>query len=212
MTIVYQCSELLGKKQYSSFFESIPRVHSLLTEEERKELLQEVVSFYYKEEYAAQFRMAFDLIIGEELNLDFNLQDWAPSLLSQVLASAPYIELFDYFLEKGASLNFVADALFFYPEEEWETILQELPAGRYITCLDFADEVICHEAEHDFELPPAKREGSYIVPTIRTITIGEQEYLNLYQQAKSFHRLANLLKLRDHIIRLGGMRKAELEV
>jgi hypothetical protein len=71
--MIPQLNELLEAKQYDDFFYSLPKIISDFTEEERQELLTDIIDYYYDGKYFAQFKKAFELIIGAKLNLNFNI-------------------------------------------------------------------------------------------------------------------------------------------
>ncbi len=98
----------------------------ILSQVEKQLLLIVIFDEYYDFKNYSLFKKVFDIIIESKINLNFKIVNhWADNLLSLVVLRAPHIQLFDYFIDKGAKLNFVSKASDKYDQSQ--------------TCLDFAE-------------------------------------------------------------------------
>jgi hypothetical protein len=206
--------EHLENKDYALLSKDLDNAINKLSEKQKQELLSDIIDYYYEDKHFGFFKKLFDKIIGSKLNLDFNIEHWAPTFLSLVILRAPYIELFEYFIKKGANVNFIGDSWAFYTEEDKEIERKLQMFEQYQTCLDFAqlklDDLLT--VDYNYSVPENKlnlnwRE-SYLVDG--EITISKREYLYLHEQLEYLNNLINTDKLKDHIIRAGGKTYEEL--
>lgn len=208
-----QLNEILETKRFDDFFSSLPKIVAELTEKERQDLLVDIIDFHYDRKQFPKFKKAFDLIIGSKLNLDFNIDHWAPTFLSLVILRAPSIQLFEYFLKKGANINFIGDTLAFEEGESLEYEKKHLLFGQYQTCLDFAqiklDDLLT--TDYNYDVPDKKIEGHHADIEDGEITISKMEYLYLHEQSEYLFDLINTDKLLDHIKNSGGKTYEELK-
>ena len=210
-----QLNEILEKKRFDDFFSSLPKIVSELTEKERQELLVDIFDFHYDRRQFSKFKKAFNLIIGSKLNLNFNIDHWAPTFLSLVILRAPSKELFDYFIKKGANINFIGDCYAFETEETINHETKELEIERYSTCLDFAqlklDDMLV--IDYNYDVPEKIIDGNWreLTEDDGEITISKNEYLYLYEQSEYLFDLINTDKLLVHIKNSGGKTYEELK-
>ncbi len=205
--------ELLEQNKYHIFFAELPTFIGKMPEKQRQELLVDIVDCYYNHNRFSEFKNAFDLIIGDKLNLDFNIEHWAPSFLSLVVLRWPIIELFDYFTKKGANINFISDTLAFESAEDLEFEEKQLLFGRYQTALDFAqikldDKLSC---DYYYGLPQSEPEQPCDnVNNNEIVTISKAEYMELQEQSWYLKDLVHTSRLIDYIKSLGGKTFEEL--
>ncbi|MAN60210.1 MAG: hypothetical protein CMC08_10280, partial [Flavobacteriaceae bacterium] len=161
----------------------------------------------------SKFKKAFDLIIGSKLNLNFNIEHWAPTFLSLVILRAPSKQLFEYFLKKGADINFIGDTLAFEEGESLEFEKKHLLYGQYQTCVDFAQIKLNDllTTDYNYDVPDKKIEGHHTEVENGEITISKMEYLYLHEQSEYLFDLINTDKLLDHIKNSGGKTYEDLK-
>lgn len=213
MNITYKNKivDLLEVQRYDEFLLVLEEIAKELDEEKRQNLLELIVDCYFTRQYQLKFKRAFDLLIGSDLDLNFNVDSWGASFLSLVILRIPSIPVFDYFLGKGAVVNFIGDNRAF---EDGKFLKEEDLNGRYETCLDFielrlADLLLI---DYSYTVPEKKINGYYTDSKIKgeKITITKEEYLYLHEQSEYLHTLIETGKLKDHIVRLGGKTYREL--
>lgn len=208
--MVNQLNEILEAKLYDDFFNELPKIVLELTEEERKTLLVDIIDYHYTYKYHKEFVDSFDLLIdtNTKLNLNFNIDHWAPTFLCLVILRAPFVDLFDYFIKKGADINFVGDVLAFENEVNYEFEKKFLLFGQFQTCLDFIDNILgdLFMVDYFHEVPGKRIEEDWreVTEDEGDITIPKKEYLNLYEQAEYLYALISTEKLKRHIIFSGG--------
>ncbi len=213
LQMVKQLNEILETKRLDDFLESLPKIISVLSTKERQKLLVDIIDFHYDRKNFSKFKKAFDLIIGSKLNLNFNIDHWAPTFLSLVILKAPSIKLFEYFVKKGANINFIGDTLAFEEGANLEYEKEHLLYGRYQTCLDFAqvklDDLLT--TDYNYDVPNKKIIGNHRDTAEGAIIISKSEYLYLYEQAEYLFNLINTDRLLDHIKYCGGKTYEELK-
>ena len=205
--------KLLENNKYDIFFAELPTFIGKISEKQRQELLVDIMDYYYDHNHFSEFQNAFDLIIGDKLNPNFNIDHWAPSFLSLVVLRWPVIELFDYFIKKGANVNFISDTLAFEKAEDLEFEEKHLLFGQYQTVLDFAqikldDKLSC---DYNYGLPESEPEQSCNeVNNNETVTINKAEYLELQEQSWYLKDLVHTSNLIDYLKTIGGKTFEEL--
>jgi len=169
----------------------------VLSQEEKQLLLIVIFDEYYDFKNYSFFKKVFDIFIESKINLNFKIVNhWADNLLSLVVLKAPHIQLFDYFIDKGAKLNYVSKASDKYEQSQ--------------TCLDFSEMKFYDAVEdNEFEF------FSDINPNFDTILedkvcIDKSEYLGLLERSEKLKDIYETYKLINHIIAIGGKRFAEL--
>lgn len=215
--MIGQLNEILEAKMYDVFFKELPKLVLDLTEEKRKTLLIDIIDYHYDYKHYKKFIDTFDLLIdtNSKLNLNFNIDHWAPTFLCLVVLRAPYIDLIDYFISKGADINFIGDVLAFEQEENIEFEKKFLLYGQFLTCLDFAQIKLgdIFLVDYNYDVPNKKLEEDWreITDDEGDITISKREYLNLYEQSEFLFDLICSEKLKHHLIYLGGKTFDEIE-
>lgn len=197
----------IEKNDFDAFQSDWLNLKETLTEKEKQKLLTEILDDHYSEKNFSFFIKVFDKIIDTKISLDFSIDHWAPTLLSLVAHKASR-QLFDYFLRKGATLNFIGDR---YAFETEETIKREVGADltyRFSTCLDYAllklgDTLTVY---YSYSVPETKE---YVtswqdINENEEITIKKQDYYYLIEQSQYLHDLIHTDRLVDHIKLLGG--------
>ncbi len=133
-----QLFKMLENKQISTFLSMKDKIVKELTIDERKEFLIEVIYYIFDKVDEDNFIKIIDVIIGNDLIINCNIDEWAPSLLALIIYTKPSLKIFKYLVEqKGGDINFVADAYAFYTEKEIEQEGYDPDYPRHQTCLDF---------------------------------------------------------------------------
>jgi len=202
----HELIELIEQNKFKEFNTELRANIKGYTEKQRQKLLVDIMDCYYHRDMFLEYLQTFDIIIGKKLNLNFNIDHWAPTFLSLVTLRAPHKDIFDYFIGKGADINFVGDSCAF------DKIKEVCILPRYLTCLDFIEFTF-----YDFfltfgyDIPKKKIEGHWTKYNNEdTITLTKSEYLHLHEQSKFLFDLIHTDKLTDHIKRCGGKTYNEL--
>lgn len=209
-----QLSKLFYEKKFSEFTSALSEHLPKLTEKDKQELLVSMIEQFdvWDNRLFPKLIPAFDKIIDTKVNLNFNIDHWAPTFLSLVIHWLATKESFDYFVRKGADINFVGDDLAFATPKE---IAEEEKFGfeRYSTCLDFAllkRDDIC--LLHESYLPENLVEDSWkSYDNYEKIAVGKADYVLLYDRAKTLNIFVGTDNLIDHIRRIGGKEYEELK-
>ncbi|HOY30272.1 MAG TPA: hypothetical protein PKW80_00185 [Bacteroidales bacterium] len=160
----------------------------------------------------------FDVIIDKDLPLDCNIKHYAPTFLSLAVDKSSR-KLFDYFLQKGAGIDFIGDRYSFETKKFIKKEVGDDLMIRDYTCLDFAELKYADatSVDFDFKLPEEAvrhRCGddcrSEKMKTIE-ITVKKCHYCDLLEQVEYLHGLINTGYLIDYIKSLGGKTYIELE-
>ena len=165
------------------------------SQKDKQELLISILDENYNHKNFNFFKKVFDTIIESKIDLNFNIEnDYAENILSLVVLNAPHIEVFDYFIEKGAKLNFYNKT----NDDEKQT------------CLDFA-EMKFYEDVSDSEL----NYFTDIDPNFATILndkicIDRSDYSELLKKSKLLKDIYDTYKIINHIIAIGGKRYSEI--
>lgn len=209
--MIQQLKEELESKKYDDFLSSLANTVSKLTEKERQELLVYLITEQYDKEQFTVFKKIFDLIIGSGLNLDFNIEHWAPTFLALTVHIAPEIRLFDYFVSKGASINFIGDAYAFENEKTIKNT-EDFGIERYATCLDFIELKLADLIAIDYNFaPPTQMELESARNNNNDVTLSAGYYLQLLEQSQYLWHLIRTDLLKDHIVYCGGKTHYELK-
>ena len=180
------------------------------TEYERQCLLLEILNLYrYNTKYDF-FKKVFDEILKTKTSLDFSIDCWAPTFLSQVVNQCSK-KLLMYFVDKGANINFVGDSFLFLNEKEREF---EDEFSRYQTCLDFANlkfadklSVDYNFSAPDIDIDEVRQQGDLL----ENVTISAAHYYDLLEQSIYFQDLIHLDRLREYLINSGAKTYEELK-
>ena len=131
-----QILEKITATDYEGFAAEWEKIQGELDEGDRQTLVEQIIAYHYDDKEFPFFKKVLDTIIIPGSDLNFHTEHWAPTLLC-LAVHVVSADLFDYFLSKGADINFIGDP---YAHEEPEYIENELKLDdrRYTTCLDFA--------------------------------------------------------------------------
>jgi len=194
-------------KDFPSFEKEWRVLKHNLSEVDKQNLLIEILSYHYTEKVFEFYIKVFNKIIDSKVSLDFNIEHWAPTFLSLVAYQSSR-QLFDYFVGKGASLNFIGDI---YAFESEETIKNEVGDNlnlRYWTCLDFVGIVLADAltVDYNFHVPEVTEYDTHWSDCNDKdeITIRKKDYYYLIHQSQYLHNLIHTDRLIDHIKSLGG--------
>jgi len=178
-----------------------------LTEMDKQNLLTEIIDYHYSDKDFGFYVKVFDKITDSKVSLDFNIDHWAPTFLSLVVMKTSR-QLFDYFLRKGASVNFVGDSYAFETAETIKQETEELGIERYSTCLDFAELKLADDltVHYNYSVPDIidSKTSWQDIDDKEEITIKKQDYFYLVEQSQYLHDLIHTDRLVDHIKSLGG--------
>lgn len=170
----------------------------VLCQEDKQLLLIMIFDEYYDFKNYSFFKKVFDIIIESKINLNFKIENhWVDSLLSLIVLNAPHIQLLDYFIDKGAKLNYAPK-----PSDKYDEIQ---------TCLDYA-EMKFYDAvsENEFEFSSDINPNLDLIHQEEMVCINKSDYLGLIERAKKLNDIYETYKLINHIIAIGGKRFAEL--
>jgi hypothetical protein len=204
--------EHISNRDLSGFLAEFNNMKNDLDEIQKQELITQIIAFHYDEKDFDFFRKSMDAIIGDHLNLNFNIEHWAPTFLSLAVHVVSQ-NLFDYFISKGADINFIGDP---YAFEEDEYIRNELKLEdrRYATCLDFARIKLADLMSTDYHYQRPDWTGidapwAEIDPS-EEMTVSKRFYAYLVEQSQYLYELIHLNQLIDLIIKSGGKGYSEL--
>lgn len=196
---------MLETKNYESFNDSWLEYFHLFSAEDRQDLLVRIIDeLYFKDNYR-HLRGIINTIIHPKLNLNFDLDHDAPTLLSLVILRAPSKEIFDYFVRRGAAINYVGDRFAHYTQDEIQKEINS-EEERYQTCLDYANEYNRELHSIYYNFVPAKESELEQISILeaKNITISKSDYENLLEQSNYLSKLISVDSLVDHIKALGG--------
>ena len=174
-----------------------------------------ILEYYYYDKYFSFFVAVFDRLIYSKISLNINIDYWPPTLLCLVVNKASR-KLFDYFIQKGAILNFVGDSMADLTEDEikYESISDV--KCRYKTCLDFAqlklDDMMSTDYAY-YNSPQSKelmRSWIDMPDKEELMTIKKEDYYYLLEQSMYLRELIETDKLISYIKHIGGKTYEEL--
>lgn len=181
------------------------------TEIDRQKLLLEILDYHYHKANFSFFVKIFDEILKIKTSLDFSIDHWAPTFLSLTVQHSSKMTL-QYFIRKGANINFVSDTFFNYSEKEKE---QEADSyGRYQTCMDFANTKYNDMFTCDYHFAPPWNdieERRHNEDPQEVISITKGHYFDLVEQAIYLQDLIHLDRVRDYLIDLGAKTYEEIK-
>lgn len=198
-----------------SAFEKVWNVMKIdICEKDKQELLTQILDIYYSEKKFNFFIKVFDKIIDSKVSLDFNIEHWAPTFLSLAVHKSSQ-QLFDYFLRKGANVNFISDSYAYETEEiiKSETIAFE--NERYSTCLDFAELKLADMLTVDYNYSVLDADEAINhwsdMDSKEEITIRKRDFYYLVEQSQYLKDLIHSVRLVDYIKSIGGKKYEELK-
>jgi hypothetical protein len=203
----------LADKNFTAFDDQWQHLKASIKESEKQALLTEILENFYFEKYFSFFIKVFDKIIESKVSLNFNIDHWAPSFISLV-AQKGSIQLFDYFLRRGADINFIADTYAFDEEDINDSISFSLGSERYATCLDsiqlkYSDDLTVH---YNFPVPEESEKTIpwYEIDENEEINIKSRYYFCLVEQAQYLRDLIHTNRMIGHIKELGGRNYSQI--
>ncbi len=203
----------IEKLDFIEFQKEWNLIKSQSTENERQLLLVEILENHYHKANFSFFVKVFDEILKLKTSLDFNIDHWAPTLLSLAVHQSSKMT-FQYFIKKGANINFIGDKFFNYTESEIENELESELNDRFETCLDFADTKYNDMFTCDYNFSPPFfdiEERKHNENEKDEIVISKGHYFDLVEQSIYLQDLIHLDRVRDYIIGLGGKTYEELQ-
>ncbi len=186
-------------------------IKSQSTENERQLLLVKIIENYYHKANFSFYVKVFDEILHIKTSLDFNIDHWAPTLLSLAVHHSSKMT-FQYFIRKGANINFIGDSFFNYTESEIEN--ESELNDRYASCLDFANLKYSDMFSCDYNFSPPFfdiEERKHNENANDEIVISKGHYFDLVEQSIYLQDLIHLDRVRDYIIDSGGKTYEELQ-
>ena len=202
-----QIIKAIETKDFSDFEKVWIDLRNSLTEMDKQKVLTEIIDYHYSDNNFSFYVKVFDKIVDSKVSLDFNIDHWAPTFLSLVVMKASR-QLFDYFLRKGANINFIGDSYAFETAETIKQETEELGIARYSTCLDFAELKLADDltVHYNYSVPDTKEYFTswQDFDDKEEITITKRDYYYLVEQSQYLHDLIHTDKLVDHIKSLGG--------
>ena len=200
--------DFLVLNRRDEFVECLDMVYSDLSVEEKQVLLFEIMNRFYTHEHFKEFKEIFDKILKDPINLNFNVNHRAVTFLSLVICKAPYLKLVNYFIKKGACINFTGDVLAFVSKKHVEFAKMHLDGNRYQTCLDFAeaelDNLISKDISFNFKNPGPKFVCEDPVTNSSRMLIDTSEYAELYAQKQYLSRIILTRRICDYLKALGA--------
>ncbi len=181
------------------------------TEKDRQKLLLKILDYHYHKTNFSFFVKVFDEILLKQTSLDFNIDHWAPTFLSLSVQKSSKM-LLQYFLRKGANINFTGDTFFEYSQKEIENESENIE--RYSTCLDFANLKYGDMFSVDYNFSPPWddiEERRHNEDPHEIISMTKAHYFDLVEQSIYLQDLIHLDRVRDYLIACGGKTYEELK-
>ncbi|MEI6898994.1 MAG: hypothetical protein WCL00_03880 [Bacteroidota bacterium] len=207
-----QLLEKIATNDFEGFTTEWEKIQEELDESDRQTLVEQIIAYHYDEKEFPYFKKVLDLIITPGFNLNFHTEHWAPTLLCLAVHVVSF-DLFDFFLSKGADINFIGDP---YAHEEDDYIQNELKLEdrRFTTCLDFAQMKLDGLLGSDYQYQRPDWTGidttwAEIEPR-EEFTTSKRYYAYILEQAQYLYELIHLNILVAHIRKLGGKGFLEL--
>ena len=173
---------------------------------QKQELLAQIIAFHYDDKDFVFFQKVMDAIIEDNLNLNFNIEHWAPTFLCLAVHVVSQ-NLFDYLLSKGANINFIGDPYAFEDDEYVRTELK-IEDRRYATCLDFARLKLTEMMSSDYHYQQPDWTGIDVpwaeIDPSEEMTVSKRFYAYLIEQSQYLYELIHLNQLIEHIQKSGG--------
>ena len=198
--------ELVGNRDLDGFISGWNNSKGDFDESLKQELLTQIIAFHYDDGDFDFFRKILDIITEDPLNLDFNIEHWAPTFLSLAVHVVSR-DLFDYLRSKGAGINFIGDP---YAFEDDEYLREELKLEdrRYATCLDFAEMKLrdMMGSDYHYQKPDwTGVEASWTeIDASEELTVSKRYFAYLVEQSQYLFELIHLNGLIEHIKNSGG--------
>jgi hypothetical protein len=205
--------EHISNRDPEGFIAEYNNIKNDLDEVQKQELLTQVIAFHYDEKDFDFFKKIMDIIIEDNLNLNFNIEHWAPTFLSLSVHVVSQT-LFDHLISKGADINFIGDP---YALEDDEYVREELKITdrAYSTCLDFAQLKLGEMMSTDYHYQRPDWTGVEVpwaeIDSSEEITVSKRFYAYLVEQSQYLYELIHLNQLIGHIRKSGGKKYSEIK-
>lgn len=215
--IIYTLVKHIKSKDFDAFLADFEKFIVNASRRRIQNFLIHIIDGHYNDFDFDFYVKIFDVIIDKDLPLDSNIKHYAPTFLSLAVDTSSR-KLFDYFLQKGAGINFIGDRYAFETKKIIKKEVGDNLLMRYYTCLDYAGLKYANATSDDFiyNLPEEAvrhRCGddcfSKEMKRIE-ITVKKCHYCDLLEQVEYLHGLINTGHLIDHIKSLGGKTYEEL--
>lgn len=188
----------IEKLDYDSFKNEF--IKQKLSESDKQNLLVVILENGYNHKHFSFYKLVFDLVIDGRLNVNFITNDFFKTpFLFVVTKFAPYIELFEYFIDKGAKINF------YHKQNEDDDSYDD-----FKTCLDNVETIIEDTVTDDLEGYYYNVKSNYSTIYDNKVCVDKEEYEQLIEQSSLLFNLRKLTILRNHIVATGGKRYCEL--
>jgi hypothetical protein len=198
--------EYISNRDLPGFIAEWNNVKNDLDEVQKQELLTQIIAFNYDDKDFDFFRKVMDAIIEDNLNLNFNIEHWAPTFLCLAVHVVSK-NLFDYLLSKAANINFIGDPYAFEDDEYVRTELK-IEDRRYATCLDFARLKLTEMMSSEYHYQPPDWTGIEVswteIEPSEEMTVSKRFYAYLVEQSQYLYELIHLNQLIEHIRKSGG--------
>jgi len=207
-TLSDKLNSCLKQQDYSEFQNIWNVEYSILNEEKIQQVLSDLIESHYSDKDFDFYKLIFDHIVDTtNLNLNFPLQHYAPTFLSLSVYKLS-VEMFKYFLAKGADVNYIGDVYAFEDQESIKREVEEHEFDRYSTCLDFAETVRDDMLSIDYNFSPPDWSNVdkhfELIDNDDMITVSKKEYVMLKYQAQYLDDLIILDSFVDLIRSKGG--------
>jgi hypothetical protein len=205
--LVDQIIKSIETKDILAFEKTWNNLKNNMRETEKQDLLVEIIQNHYRERDFGYFIKVLDKIVDSKVSLDFNIDHWAPTFLSLTITKSS-LQLFNYFIRKGAKINFIGDRYAFSSADIVKYETEELGNIRYSTCLDFAELKLSDDftVHYNYAVPETNEhfKSWQDFDLKEEITISKRNYFYLIEQSQYLHDLIHTQRLINHIKSLGG--------
>ena len=200
--------DFLALRRRGEFLECLDVVYDDLSERDKQQLLYGIINRYYNHVGYEEFLKLFNSILRDPINLNLNINHKATTFLSLVIYRAPYLKLVNYFLKKGACVNFVGDTLAFVAGKDLEFAKIHLDGCRYQTCLDFAESelnaLISKDLHFEFTTPKLHLNIDDGSKKMDKLLINADEYDKLHAQKLYLKRIILTKRIIDYLKCVGA--------
>lgn len=187
------------KLDYDSFKSEFQK--EKLSERDRQDLLVIIFENGYNHKQYSFYKKVFDLVIEGRLNINFIANDFFKTPFLFIVAEfAPYIEIFEYFIDKGAKIN-----LYYNEDDGFEGF------NYFKTCLDHIEIIIQDSVLDDLEGDFYNVKSNYSEIYYDKVCVDKEDYEQLIKQSAHLFHLRKTTILRNHIVAVGGKRYSELK-
>lgn len=206
--MIFTLLDFLALRRRGEFLECLDVVYDDFSEQDKQQLLYEIINQYYNHAGYEEFIKLFDSILRDSINLNFNINHRATTFLSLVIYRAPHLKLLNYFIKKGACVNFTGDTLAFVDEKDLEFAKMHLDGCRYQTCLDFAEselnDLISKDLHFECSTPKLRLNIDDGSENMNKLLINADEYAELQAQKLYLKRIILTKRIIDYLKCIGA--------